>query len=470
MRTVLPGMLVMGCIAMAGCGTVRDDGFAEVQRTVGERTPARIQWYQGTDADQRAAAAIKGLLAHELDADRAVQIALLNNRSLQATYEDLGIAQADLVRAGLLHNPMLNADLGFAPGGGTFFQMSLVTDFLDLIYIPMRKRLAQTEFEAAQLRVAGAVIDLSGEVRATCYQLQAALQRLDLQRTIVEAAGTAYDLAQRLRAAGNITTLDLAQQRGMYETTKLDLADAELRCTELREQLNTLLGVWGRDTTWTIAARLPDLPAADGAPEGLERRAIERSLDLAITRAAITESAQRLGVARPFDIIGEADLGVSVDHEVGSPTTTGPALSVPLPLFNLGQPAVDQARARLRQSQDLYAAQAIEIRSRVRTAHDRVAAARARAVYIRQVILPLRHAITQDMQLHYNGMLASPFRLLEAKQDELSAGMDFVQALASYWLARTSLDQLLEGRLPQQEGMDAPRTTMAAMAAGAGDH
>ena len=54
---------------------------------------------------------VKALLGNDLTAEAAVQIALLNNRKLQAVYNRLGIAQADLVQAGLPPNPILLVDV-----------------------------------------------------------------------------------------------------------------------------------------------------------------------------------------------------------------------------------------------------------------------------------------------------------------------------------------------------------------------
>ena len=93
----------------------------------------RIHWNQGTDADAQVAAAVDDLLSTALTADSTVQIALLNNPSLQpilqrrgqkvgrlavegmesrghdalapirsgvsTTYASLGVAQAELVQA-----------------------------------------------------------------------------------------------------------------------------------------------------------------------------------------------------------------------------------------------------------------------------------------------------------------------------------------------------------------------------------
>jgi hypothetical protein len=70
---------------------------------------------------------------------------MLNNRELRATLEELGVAQADLVDAGLLANPTISGDLvnstrGNGLGGGLALSQSLLSVFL----IPAKRRIAKT--------------------------------------------------------------------------------------------------------------------------------------------------------------------------------------------------------------------------------------------------------------------------------------------------------------------------------------
>src|ERR1051325_11533326 len=96
----------------AGCAKVPPDaGFDDVRITVQESTAHLVQWRGHSAADAEVDAAVHGLLQHDLTADDAVQIALLNNLNLQATYQELGIAQADLVQAGLLKTPTLRSEV-----------------------------------------------------------------------------------------------------------------------------------------------------------------------------------------------------------------------------------------------------------------------------------------------------------------------------------------------------------------------
>ena len=74
--------------------------------------------FQTPFVDREVEALVEGLLSQELSPESAVQVALLNNRRLQATYEDLTVAQADLVEAGLLRNPIFDLEVRFAEGGG----------------------------------------------------------------------------------------------------------------------------------------------------------------------------------------------------------------------------------------------------------------------------------------------------------------------------------------------------------------
>ncbi len=87
------------------------------------------------------------LLGRELDIEAAVEVALLRNRHLQALYEDLRIAQADLVQAGLLRNPIFHLEALFSEGGGGT-SLGLEQEFLSFLYLPLRKRVAAASFEA----------------------------------------------------------------------------------------------------------------------------------------------------------------------------------------------------------------------------------------------------------------------------------------------------------------------------------
>ena len=444
----LPVLLVPPVLLLSACATVRPgEGFSEVQEIVKERSGKEIRWNQGTAADAEAEARVDSLLEAELTSESAVQIALLNNRDLQAVYEELGVAQADLVQAGLLRNPILGAEVRFPEGGGPVeLELGVSENFLSIFFLPLRKQVAEAAFEAAKLRVAGAVLDLAGTVRAAFYELQGAEQLLELRRTVASATEATSDLAKRLHEAGNIRDLDLVAERALHEQAMVDVSAAELEVVEARERLTSLMGLWGSKTRWSSGKRLPDLPIETLELTRLEARAIEQSLELGVGRQQIERVARRLGLTRTSALAGDASVGVGAERDEDGEWSVGPTFEFPIPLFDQGQPALARAAAELRMLQESYAAEAVHIRSEVRASASRVLALAARAQHYLTVLIPLRQELVEHTQEQYNAMQVGAFQLLQAKQQEVEAGRQYIETLRGYWLARTELDQLLSGR------------------------
>lgn len=474
----MTGMMKPAVVALAsasllvGCTSApKDSGFGDVRTEVAERAGHRPQWNRlgNDDGDRSVSAAVADLLAQGLNEERAVQVALLSNRNLQATYEDLGVARAELVQAGLLRNPVFDGEVKFLEGGGgTIVEVAVVQDFLDVFFIPLRKKVAANAFAGAKLRVTGAVLDLVGDVRAAFYTHAAAEQSLELRRTVVAATEASYDLARRVHAAGNMTDLDLANERALHEQAKLELARAEAAALDTRERLNVLLGLWGSNTTWAVQGRLPDPPADEVATDAIERRAVERNIDLAVARNELEAAARTLGIRRSLGLLPEAEAGVAAEREPGDEWSVGPAFSLPIPLFDQGRAATSAARAELERVRQRYAAKAVEVRSAARAARNRLLAARARAEHLKQVMVPLRREITRQTQLQYNAMLVGAFQLLQAKRDEVEAGVAYIDALREYWIARTQLQQVESGRTGALSTVEAPVVGGGASAASAG--
>ena len=134
-----------------------------------------------------------------------------------------------------------------------------------------------------------------------------------------------------------------------------------------------------------------------------------------------------------------------------SVTTTGPVLDYSIPIFDRGKPAKSRAEALLRQSQDRYAALAVEIRSEIRETWNRMALARSRVAYYRDVVLPRRARISELSQRQYNFMLLGPYQLITAKQNEITAQTDYLESLKDYWINHADLQRAVGGDLPKVE-------------------
>ncbi len=452
--TVILPLLIL---VIAGCAQVpKEAGFGDVQKLVHRRIDYRLHWNRGSTADEQISRALDDLLKNELNVDAAVQIALLNNQNLQAIYEDLGVTQADVVEAGLLENPVFFGQARFPDKSPsmTNLEFEVTQNFLNILMLPARKKLAAMQFEKVKLRVADEVLKLAADVRAVFYQAIGATQIKQMQQHITEAAAASYEMARRMHLAGNISDLHLASEQGHYEQVRIAQAESVTLVAESREQLIRLMGLWGVQTKLKIPHQLPDMPAQEIGLEHLESLAIKNRLDLASIRQEVEVLAQALGITLDWRWIGKADVGISTERDTDGQWVTGPSLTLELPIFNQRQADIARLEARFRQSQKRLAAQAVDIRSEVRSLRRRLMMHRHLVEHYKEVILPLQERIVYLTLQEYNYMLTGVFDLLIARQNEFDNYQKYIETVRDYWITRAQIQRVVGGRLPPLDQMD----------------
>ena len=439
---------VFALLTVAGCASVqRDARFPEVRQTVAQRLESHIAWNRDSEQDRRAHEAVRRLLQQELTAETAVQIALLSNRKLQANYESLGVAQADLVEAGLLENPVFSITW-YSGHAGSITEASVVQDFVSVVSLSARKKVGEAAAQRTTLEVANNVVDLARQVQAQYFTVVCDAQSLELARQVVTATEAAAELAQRQRSAGNLSRRDQSLQQAFYAQTLLESAQAEAQLASDRERLNRLMGVWGEDTKWEIPGRLPAVPNTLPPLEQVEAQAVSQRLDLAAAKKTADAAAQALNLTRQFRYLGPFGIGVAYKREPDLGSFVGPTVELGLPIFNQHQAGVARAEAELKRSEERVAALAIDIRSEARQARTRLAAAHETVRHYRDVILPLQQTIVGETLKLYNGMLVGVYDLLLAKQAQVQAARQYVAANKEFWLAWTDLELALGGKVP----------------------
>ena len=99
-HTPLTPFTLLFLLLSGGCATPsRVEIFSDVQSTLTHHLDSEIIWKNKDTDEGKLQARINQLLSEPLTPKSAVQIALLNNRGLQATFEALGVARADLLEA-----------------------------------------------------------------------------------------------------------------------------------------------------------------------------------------------------------------------------------------------------------------------------------------------------------------------------------------------------------------------------------
>ncbi len=441
--------LSLGALTLTGCASVQPrDALAPVSVDLSSRTSTEPIWRLNAEDDARADRIVDSLLAQPLTEASATQIALLSDRTLQSAYEDLAVAQADRVQAGLLANPFLSAGAGWEVGesGPPDLHLGASIPLVSWLWTGQRKAVAQSRLEASQARIAAVVLGHAADTRRAFFAVQTAQANADVMQRASANALAAYESARLLREAGNVPAVDLLAEQARYEQVRLDVLTTEADVQVQRAHFAERLGVWGERASFEIADGLPDVPAVSPADDLVER-AVASNLALAAARHDVVAAARVAGAARPQALVPALEVGAEAEREDGH-WEVGPDVSVALPIFDAGQARVAQARSNLRRAQAEYHALGVSVRAQAQAVQVRLAATQQAARHYREVVLPLRVRVVQATLRQYNAMQVGVFGLLQAQADELAATRAYLDARLAYWNARADADLLLAGGMP----------------------
>lgn len=436
---------LLGVLAVAGCATLQDDArFTPVEQAVKERTGAHTKWARTEDQAHTVRGRVKELLAKPLGPTEAVQIALLNNPGLQASYAEVGIAEADLVQASRWRGPTfsyarLRREGEVETESGVFF------DVLGLLTIPMSVKGQEKRLESVQNRAAGEGLRVALHTRKAWFEAVAAHETAKYMEQVKESAEASAELARRMAEVGNFPKLAYAREQAFYAESTAQLARARHSATAARERLARLMGLWGEDLRFELPERLPELPATAREGGDLEAQALAQRLDVQGARREAESVASSLGLAKATRFINLLEVGVLSNTQTGLPRQRGWEVELGIPLFDFGGPRTARAERQYMQAVSRTVEIAVDARSEVRETYSAYRTAFDIARHYRDEIVPLRKRISEEVLLRYNGMLMSVFELLADSRDQVAAVNAYIEAQRDFWLADADLQMALTG-------------------------
>lgn len=461
------GVAVSGLVILllAGCASFsQDGGFTSVATIARERLGKDVTWAK-SEADQDAIAKrVAELLGKPLSVDDAVQLALFNNRGLQAAFADLAISESDLVQAGRLPNPsfaMLRASQPGPAGREYKIEQAITFNLFSLVTMPQASAIERRRFEQTQRMVSLEMLRLASETRKAYYSAVAADQSVRYARQVRQAAEAGAELARRMAQVGNFNKLQQAREQGFYVDAALGLARAEQIAVASRERLTRLLGLWGQQTQFTLPERLPDLPQAPNELPNVEQMAMAQRLDVQAARLQTEAMAKNLGLTKTTRFINVLEFGPArvLEGTADAGYKKGYEVSFELPLFDWGTAKVAKAEALYMQSVNVAAQTAINARSEVREAYQGYRSNYDIARHYRDEIVPIKKRISEENQLRYNGMLIGVFDLLADARIQITSVNSAIEALRDFWIAQADLEMALIGKpnllTPSKGGMAA---------------
>jgi len=438
--------LLVSAAVLGGCASFSaDGGFSMVEQTAKERLGKDLRWAR-TEADQDTIdRRVSELLARPLSVDDAVQIALLNNRGLQATFHELGITAAEVVQAGRLPNPGFSFSR-LKRGDEVELERGLHFNLARLVALPLIGALEARRFEQVRGQVTLGMLSLAADTRKAWVLALAAEESVRYMRQVQQAAQASAELARRMEQVGNFNKLQRAREQSFHADAALNLARAEQVQRASRERLTRLLGLWGAQTEFSLPERLPDLPAAALELPDIERVALAQRLDVQGARLATEQTARNLGLTKTTRFVNVLELGLVRNSSNAAPTQRGWEIAFELPLFDWSDARVARAESVYMQALHRAAETAIDARSEVREAYGAYRSAYDIARHHRDEIVPLRQRIAEENLLRYNGMLIGVFELLADARAQIASVNNTIESLRDFWLAQADLDMALIGK------------------------
>ena len=441
--------LVLVSVLLSGCASFSPDGGMKVVADVtGEVLKKDVIAVRTPDDTQWAHDAVRSLLRPTLTADSAVQVALLNNKGLQAAYNELALAEADMVQESLPPNPTFSISR-ITGDGASEIERQVVGDILALATLPFRSEIARERFRQAQLRAALETLRLAADVRRAYFRAVAANELTALLTDAKSTAESTAQLALKLGQTGSLNKLDQAREQAFYAETTADLATIRQDAASSRERLARLLGLWNGDLNFRLPNKLPPQPPRPRSLPGIEVDAVGHRVDLQIARMELDALAKSLKLTEATRFVTLLDVaGISKKtHDPESPPfrERGFDILFQIPIFDGGEVRVRQATEIYNQAFNRLTEKAINIRSEARDAYRVYRSSYDIAGHYQREVLPLRQIISDEMQLRFSSMQVDVFALLTEARQRLAVLRAAVEAKREFWLAQSELKTVVNG-------------------------
>ncbi|WP_062236733.1 TolC family protein [Aureimonas sp. N4] len=471
---LLAPLVLGGCLANDNA-FLPQDGFETVALRSGQVTGKETAWVQ----DRRQAAAVDAKVRRLMEgkylgADAAVQVALLNNKGLQASYADIGISVADLWQETL---PPLNPRISLSYGTVDFTRTVeglVVSNIIALITRERRLDVATARVHAAQLGAVLRTLEVASQTRRAWIEAVAAWENVALLNRAKVAADAAAELAAGLGGSGAMTKADQAREQVFYAELAGRTATARLEARLAKERLVRLLGLYGRDVDFEVPNALPRLPRAVAKREGIEAEALRSRVDVQLAKLQLDALAKSYGLTKATRYVSDLELGAGIEaeeeveeNEDGGKerkTTLSPAVeaSLTIPIFDSGQARLRKAEFEYLRAANLLAERGVNIRSEARSAYQAYRSGFDIARHYQNSVLPLRTTLEKEAVLTYNGMITSTFELITDTRERVEANIAALEARKEFWLADEGLTSAVFGGGETDGGEAAEVETAAA--------
>jgi outer membrane protein TolC len=335
-------------------------------------------------------------IAAPLTVPEVALLAVQNDPDLRAGRAQHGVAQAQVLQAGLLPNPQVTgAALPLVAGVGTTmaWNAGISEDIRSLITLSSRHSVARNDAAQVDAQIVWQEWQVIGQARLLAVDLIEGKRSLALLRRNRDLLASRYDRSQRAVAAGNATLTTTTPDLAALQTTTAQLNDLQRQQLARRHQLNALLGL--APEVAVPLSGTPDLPAWDQetVTQALPTLALRRPDLIALQLGYRAQNAKlRTAILSQFPNLS---FGITGGSDNANVRNLGPQVTLELPIFNQNQGNIAIERATRQQLHDEYAARLTAAAGQVRAMITEIDLLSRQLQTVRHDLAVTLHAATQ---------------------------------------------------------------------------
>ena len=376
----------------------------------------------------------------ELTLPQAVELALRHSPELQAALARVRIAQADAKQTRLLPNPVLSLAVRFPDGGGkSVIEASLSAELLSLLQRPRQQSAADARLRAACEEAVTTALDIVADVQERFLALEALNADANIlvgrKKLLDQLVGIA-EARQKAGESARLDTLTLEAQRAELTTEILE-TDAEL--LDQRLAFARRLGQPASNTNWKLARWTA--PTAAGSEQQWIRAALQHRPDIQSQTWELAALGDEAAIAKY--VFTEGSAGVEAERD--GDWTIGPAVDLPLPVFDWGQARRDRATAQVIEARHRMTATHRTAVEEVRRAWGSLAASRRVLDQIETELIPLQEKRREQTEAQFKNGAGDVTAVLLAEQDAQASQSKLVEARKNTASAYVRLQRAVGG-------------------------
>lgn len=437
-RNTMRALTSVLLLALTGCASVRPAADYDRARShAAETTAFETKAINVPGELAQAADQVTARLEGGVTTEEAVEIALLNNKGLEAAFYEIGVSRADVVQSGLLANPSLGAALRFPQDGGdATLEARFAWNLIDLWHRPARKRVQERHLERTVLEVAHQSAQLVARTRAAYVSAVAAQSSRAVEEENLSSTEEFLELTLARQEAGSATEVEANAARAEHLEQEVRLRSAGLKELEKKLRLATLLGLGVGAEALPLTTPLAAPSDLNIKLETLMLSATEHRLDLWAAKENMRAIEAEVSLQKRL-FLPELRGGVELESR-GDEFEIGPGLDMELPLFDRNGAQVSKAEIRHQQAGTTLDALTLSTHQQVRAAYERFTATLETTRAYRDEIAPLRESSLELARESFRAGKTGFLSVLEAQKQLLAARRD-----ANSW-AETSALMLIE--------------------------